>query len=214
LAWGGVALAAQTQTNDNQQKALEVLRKTIDNIEAGQPAQGNQKVRPAHEPSFAQAEQLYLQGKMSAKDFQKYLDQHKLESGKSSSAEAQARALEVLRKELNKTEPSQSTAPMVVPKPEAAPPPAEAATPEQPGPPPASLSEVERKMDELLRLKAAREEQARTNAASNTLTNSATPAAPKTKRERLNDLLRLVVDGKITDAEYKEQRSKILSEKD
>ena len=60
-------------------------------------------------------------------------------------------------------------------------------------------------MDELLRLKAARENSAATNVVSNTATNSAVPAAPKTKRERLNELLLLVVAGKITDADYKDK---------
>jgi hypothetical protein len=69
-------------------------------------------------------------------------------------------------------------------------------------------------MDELLALKAARERAAATNRAPDLSTNSTAAAGPRSKRDRLNDLLRLVVEGKITDAEYKEKRSKIVSEPD
>jgi len=60
-------------------------------------------------------------------------------------------------------------------------------------------------MDELLLLKAARE-RAKTNAPPTT--------GQKSKRERLNEMLRLVVEGQMSDAEYKQMRAKILAEKD
>ncbi len=65
-------------------------------------------------------------------------------------------------------------------------------------------------MDELLRLKAARENTNLPNAA----TNNANAPAPKTKRERLDALLKLYIDGKLSDAEYKEKRAKLISEPD
>jgi hypothetical protein len=68
------------------------------------------------------------------------------------------------------------------------------------------LSEVEAKMDELLRLKEAREKAAQTNAVPST--------APKTKRQKLDELIVLFVNGKISEAEYNEQRNKIVAEPD
>ena len=68
-------------------------------------------------------------------------------------------------------------------------------------------------MEELQRLKEAREQALLTNAV--TATNVvAKPAAPQTKRERMNDLLRLLIDGKISDADYQEKRAKIVAEPD
>jgi hypothetical protein len=56
-----------------------------------------------------------------------------------------------------------------------------------------------------MRLKAQREQSP---------TNTTTQTAPLSKRERLNELLRQMVDGKITDAEYKAKRDKIIAESD
>jgi hypothetical protein len=68
------------------------------------------------------------------------------------------------------------------------------------------MSEVEGKLDELSRLKAQRDQSA---------TNSpAAASAPLTKRQRLDVLLRQLIEGKITDAEYKEKREKIVLEPD
>src|SRR6185503_6432660 len=76
--------------------------------------------------------------------------------------------------------------PPVKPPPSVAP-----ASPDQ-----AAISEVEKKMDELIRLKNARDATNVANSATNTLA-----AGPKTQRQKLDDLLRLYIDGKITDAE-------------
>jgi len=73
------------------------------------------------------------------------------------------------------------------------------------------ISEVEARLDEMLRQKEAREKAALTNAAS--ATNNV-PAAPLTKRQRLDDLLKKMIDGKITSAEYSEKRAKIVAEPD
>ena len=64
-------------------------------------------------------------------------------------------------------------------------------------------------MDELIRLKNARDATNVANSATNTLA-----AGPKTQRQKLDDLLRLYIDGKITDAEYKERREKVIGEPD
>ena len=62
-------------------------------------------------------------------------------------------------------------------------------------------------MDALIRAKAAREK------STNTPPRSVT-AGPKTKRDRLNDLLRLYIEGKISETELNERRAKILAEPD
>jgi hypothetical protein len=66
------------------------------------------------------------------------------------------------------------------------------------------IQDVETKIDELIRLKEAREQ--------GTNTNSAAPAGPLTKRQRLDAALRLHIEGKLSDAEYKQRREKILLE--
>ncbi len=60
----------------------------------------------------------------------------------------------------------------------------------------------------MMRQKAEREK-----AAASSTTNNATKA-PQTKRERLNALLKQMIDGKISEADYSAQRSKILAEPD
>jgi hypothetical protein len=72
------------------------------------------------------------------------------------------------------------------------------------------ISEVEARLDEMLRQKEAREKAALTNAAA---TNQ-TSATPLTKRQRLDDLLRQMIDGKITAAEYSQRREKIIADPD
>src|SRR5882672_3896674 len=72
------------------------------------------------------------------------------------------------------------------------------------------ISDVEARLDEMLRQKEAREKTALTNAAA---TNSIS-ATPQTKRQRLDALLKQMIDGKITSAEYNEKRAKIVAEPD
>ena len=88
--------------------------------------------------------------------------------------------------------------------------------PSPPPPPPAGaatappterqrkISDVETRLDEMMRARQARE-QASTNA----------PAAPGqrlSKRDRLDALLRQVVEGKLSDEQYKKERDRILAE--
>lgn len=104
----------------------------------------------------------------------------------------------------------------VTPPASPAPPPAKAST-AIPAPPVQTnsnqqkLSEYEARLDEMTRQKAAREQAAQAQASA--LTN--TPAGrPLTKRERLDALLRQVIAGRLSDADYKEQRAKIALEPD
>ena len=72
------------------------------------------------------------------------------------------------------------------------------------------ISEVEARLDEMLKQKDAREKAALTNDA----TTNNISATPQTKRQRLDALLKQMIDGKITGAEYNEKRAKIVAEPD
>lgn len=72
------------------------------------------------------------------------------------------------------------------------------------------ISEVEARLDEMLKQKEAREKAALTNDA----TTNNISATPQTKRQRLDALLKQMIDGKITGAEYNEKRAKIVAEPD
>jgi len=71
------------------------------------------------------------------------------------------------------------------------------------------IAEVETRLDEMLRQKEAREKAALTNATKST---NSIPATPQTKRQRLDALLKQMIDGTITGAEYNERRAKIIAE--
>jgi hypothetical protein len=67
---------------------------------------------------------------------------------------------------------------------------------------------VQTKIDELLRLKEARDNAAKLNL----ILATNTPAAQQSKRQRLNELIRLHVNGKLTEAEYNAKRAAIIAE--
>jgi len=141
------------------------------------------------------------------------LEDHRLDPARVPNRDSQAKAIDVLRNQTNK--------PVGVPSKLGTPVSRDALAAKQPEtnevtptPEQSSLSDLEKKMDELLRLKAIREAAATNNAASNTATSAPGPVVPKSKRDRLNDLLKLYIDGKIQDAEYKEQRAKLVTEPD
>jgi hypothetical protein len=209
MVWSMAAEAAPVPTNQVHEKALEVLRQTIDAMENRPTAPA--KTAPAREPKFAEVEQLYLQGKITAREFQKYLEDHKLDPAKL--PKDKAAPVEGSVKNSVKSGGGQASA-SAAPVPKA--PPA-GATNLDAGPDvnSSSLSDLEKKMDELLRLKAAREGGGVTNSSAGTATNAlAHPSAPKTKRDRLDALLKLYIDGKIQEAEYKDKRAKLLAEPD
>jgi hypothetical protein len=193
---------ALAQTNDVHKQALDVLRKAIEVLEPPPKSSGVIKPRPARELGFAEAEKLYLQGKMSGKEYQRYLDEHKVDPLKVKNEEAQNQAVAVLRKEMEKTDARPPN-----------PSPANAALEPAPGPEESTLAELERKMDELIRLRAARTNEMAPATIPNASTNL--PAAQaRSKRQQLDDLLKLYIDGKIPDSEYKERRGKLLTSPD
>jgi hypothetical protein len=217
---------AQPQSNpeDLQKEALEVLRRTVADREravraAAQPGAPPSVTSPAPTVpaaptappaavaprDFKEVERLYLEGKISAKQFQSYLRDYRGETAKpierpaapppvpagATTGTLQEQALEVLRQQ----------------------PPPGATTPATATPPPpavqSAIPDVEKKLEELERLKAARERAAKTEPP------PATPATEvKTKRQRLDELLKLYIEGKVSDAEYNERRAKIVAEKE
>jgi len=228
VALNGVLAPAQTPPEDANQRAVQVLRKTI--REQEQPA-AVPSARRSSTPTYEELERQYLAHQITARQFQQYIRDYKLVPlwpGPAANTN-----LAVLPQPVAATAPpppmapaaaSTTPAPPAPPasaaaagtKPTPPPPPATVAKPAPPPPPatvakpvppsaPATVTDMEAKMDELLLLKAARE-RAKTNAPPTT--------GQKSKRERLNEMLRLVVEGQMSDAEYKQMRAKILAEKD
>ena len=135
---------------------------------------------PTNFPTWTELEDAYLNRKISSRRFEealKLLDRHK-------------QIVTERQDAVNKMLQEKGIEPSV--------PPASAAEQKK-------ITDVESKADELLRLKAQREQQA---------AGASAPSAPLTKRQRLDDLLRQLIDGKITDAEYKEKRDKVIAEPD
>lgn len=143
----------------------------------------------------AELERQFLNGKLSARQYQKALAE--LEN---TSKSATGPATPVSKPAPAPTPPKGTPGQVVV-----AP-----ATP-TPTPQPAAnqkhVSDVEARIDEMIRQKEAREQAAKTNSV-------AVPGVKSSKRERLDFLLRQVVEGKLSDAEYKKEREKILAEPD
>jgi len=134
--------------------------------------------------TYADLERLYLDGKISAKQYQRLLNE--IQSHPQPPA-------------ASTTQPKAQPAPSAAAQPAAVPPNTNKED---------KINEVENKMDALIRAKEARDKAA-TNAAPRP-----TVAGPKTKRDRLNDLLRLYIEGKITETDLNERRAKILAEPD
>jgi hypothetical protein len=224
----GSLACAQQKTNDPNAQAVEVLRKTMEELDknpkvlekarrdieadtkaaaaaaktqrtslnpapsAPAPAPQSQPLptgtaTPAQPlPTFAEMEQMYLDGKISAKDFQKYLQNMKVTQLLTNTARSPSVAATA-----KPPPPAVTNAPDLAPVP----------GPEEPK---TAVTEVEKKLDELIRAQAEREKAA---------TNAPPPTTgPKTKRQRLDDLLKQLIDGKISDEDYKTQRQKILNE--
>jgi hypothetical protein len=148
----------------------------------------------------ADLERLYLDGRITAKEYQRKLAEYKASTAALTNKEPQAQAVEALRQQAKKA-PTQPT-PAAKPAP---PKPAQNPT-ATPAPEDKKLTEVEAKFDQLIQKKAEREKaQAATNAP---------PASPKTKREKLDALLKAYIDGKLSEKDYNEQRAKVVSEPD
>ncbi len=201
----GMSFAARAQAPapmdpEQQKKALELLHRTILSRERQAAGIGASLTNQlANDPSLTEMEQQYLAGKISAKQFQKFLQDHKIEMNQvPPAADTHARALQVLR-QMNGPAPA-APAPAAA---KVAPATAKVAPAATEPPVNSGFPDVEAKMDELIRLKEARDKAA---------TNSTASPTPKTKRERMDQLLRQLIQGKISDADYKTQREKLLAE--
>ena len=157
-------------------------------------------------PILAELERAYLDGRITARDYQRFLHAYRppavVAPAEPATNEVHARALAVLRN----TAPNVSANPqgpaITQPLPEL---PSEAGSTNA-----AELQNVETKLDELIRKKEAREQG--TNASPASI--DAALAALKTKRERLDFVLKLYIQDKLTDTEYKARREKILAAPD
>ena len=131
----------------------------------------------------------------------------------STNADLQVRARELLRQEVARGKPA--PAPPALPSPTAKSGKLPAVTPPlkpEPVEPlvrpsaAAELTNAEAKIRELLQQKEARDKAARAA--------DSDKAEPKTKRERLDQLLKLYLNGKISQAEYDQQRAKLIAQPD
>ena len=159
-------------------------------------------------PTLAEIERQYLDGKISARDFQKFLQTYRAQPRPAQPVAAatndvHARALAVL----HNAKPNMAANPQGPAITEPLPDPA-GVTNETANA--AVIQDVETKIDELIRLKQAREQTTNTSVTA-TNTNTNTPSGV-TKRQRLDSALRLHIEGKLSDAEYKQLREKILLE--
>ena len=176
------------------------------NVSARRPAL---EYKPAPPPealtgkkaAAAELERQFLNGKISERKYKKALGE--LENP------SKPPASQTETKPAPSTVATPPTTPVAPPKP---PPGQVVATPttRESQPQPAAnqkrVSEVEAKIDDMIRQKEARESAAaKTNA-------PPVPGAKLTKRQRLDFLLRQVIDGKLSDAEYKKEREKVLAE--
>jgi len=153
------------------------------------------KPRAPRSPLDAAADELeqrYLAGKLSQREYEKSLARLRLSSPVTNSTG---------RTSTTATSPKASTG---TPAPIQ---PAIAAPAPQPTERQKKISEVESRLDDMIRSKEARER---------ALTNKTTtvPGQKLTKRERLDFLLLQVVQGKLSDEEYKKERERILAEPD
>jgi hypothetical protein len=208
---GAIILPAQNASDEVNKDALEVLQRKV--VARERAAQTNEVSAPAaigRLLTFSEIEQLFLEGKITARQFQSYIELARSQPrvGKSEKETViQSKAIKALRQA--KPDPSANPKPGPAIKPEQIPLLNEEEPESVPDPIEQGFSDIESKMDELLRWKAERDKQSRTNAPP-----PEGAASPKTKRQRLDNLLRLYIQNKITETEYKEKRAKIVAEPD
>jgi hypothetical protein len=189
--------SAAPKVDPNQQKALEVLRKEmaptnkVPQRAAPAPmrvkgstnaAQGPTLISAKEPLSYAEMERLFLTGKISQKQYQQYLKNYPVDPRKPQAATA-------------KTEP------VLVPK--VAPAPSLAVPPQATVEGTKKADDVEAQIEAIIRQKKARDE---------ALKNAPPDPEPKTKREKLNAILKLYINEKITEEEYTKRRDKIMAE--
>lgn len=204
--------APARKTNEIKPEAMEMLRRLI----AEQQRNPDKIIRVpastnavAGRPTKAGLEQQYLAGQLTAKQYQKALVQlEKDEQKRAAELEKQRKRDAQLAAKTNAQAAAQAA---ITPAPTNSARPGITATtiaPAELTPEQQKLADVEARIDAMMRQKAEREKAA----AASTTNNAAT--APQTRRERLNALLKQLIDGKISETDYSTQRSKILAEPD
>jgi hypothetical protein len=207
----GVSMAQTIPKENLKIEALEQLQKKLaerDKAEVSPLIETN--LSTSRTLTFAEIETLYVDGKITARQFQSYVNALRSAPAPVSQANPKGvheKALDVLRQH----EPNPAKNP--------APGPAVTLNQiEQSPPPPLSPAEVQiaedfdvivDKMETLIKSKEAREKIQAEQLNPEILND---PGKTKSKRERLNDLLRLHVYGKLTKEEYDIKRTEILSE--
>lgn len=231
------ALAQPVRTNDAYM--LELLRRTLDEQKknpgkviraaTNQPpaSVSTAPVSSTTPPELAELERQYLAGKISSRQYQNALEA--LERAQKS-APVKAVSPPAIKPTvavkpafppaIDLTEDIKpGPARAISPKAAAAsgvkivaPEPAIPTPPPVPNPNLKKLSDVDLQIDALMQRNRDREKAAAAAAATLPTTNP--DGTPLSKRQRLNLLLRQVVEGKMTDAEYKVAREKIAAEPD
>jgi len=217
---------APAKTNDPQAAALDLLRRVIaeqqknpDRIIRLPPATSTapgreskpSSVNTAPRVSRAELERQFLEGKITAKQFQRAaedLERNPLPPPAPAAEKGSAPAKDSAAVAHSPKGTSALPGKVITNQAPAA---ATTATPAaEDAPEQKALADVEAKIDEILARRTALSEAAKTNAAS---TNAAS-AGPLTKRQKLDGLLRQLIQGKVTEQEYNAQREKILAQPD
>lgn len=223
--------AQTTPITNSQADAIELLRRTLAEQQSNPgrvvrtesaPTAPAVKLSPQAAARRSELERQYLDGKLSARNYQKAIDQLEAEEKKRLAAEAAspksnaqppaaAKIVAATNSSSSKatkpraTSPKNSESAIVTPPAGTV---TSASTPVEPTPQQKKIADVEARIDEMLRLKAEREK-ALTNAAT-AATNA--PSGPLTRRQRLDALLKQNLEGKLSDTDYQALRAKLLAE--
>ena len=185
------------RTLDEQQKNPRKVVRAVTNLPpaTATPAPAASTNAPVS-PELVALERQYLAGKISSKQYQKAVEQ----------AQPKAAVKPVSTPAISPKAAAASGVKVVAPEP------AIPTPPPQPNPNLKKLSDVDLKIEEMMQRKLARDKAAAAAAAA--LPTSNPNGAPLSKRQRLDLLLRQVVEGRMTDEEYKAAREKIAVEPD
>ena len=229
---GWVWAAAQTPAPTSHPPAPKPIRTT------GERALSQSGAATVHSPKpsaplrpFPEVERDYLQGRITARQFQQYLERYVARVNAHHAASQGVRTVRVTSKPLPRADSSSKSGGLPAlptsPPASAGSPPASAASAALPASPPIArapakltnapalgtnrltlpddefFKELDRRMEKLMRWQAEREKR-RTNA----LSRTRGPLDPV--RRQLNELLRLYLEGKITKPEYEARRAKVL----
>lgn len=199
LAWVSFADPTQAQVDDAYFRALQALRRSVVDPEANSPRTGTNAPGPA--TTLDALERQYLEGKLTARQYHRSALEFRARNAASLAGVAAAA-----------TAPAAPAPATAAPTTAAAPahPTADAAAGTNRAdnaPSLDRLAAMEAEMDRIIQEKAARDK-------ASTNQGPAAPAAPKSKRDKLNELLRELIAGKISEDQYKVRWAQITAEKE